>query len=178
MITIAKTLKEIELVNKEKSDLEQAPKYDDNKARFDLIPPYPLWELAKVYNIGAGIEYPEHSWEKGISYSRIYAALQRHLNSFWAGERSDPKDGLHHLAHAVWNCFALMEYEINRPEFDDRTFSIPDGFKRTFEKKDMAVLEQVEKSKCIDCPFGPNTALPSLGACINGDCLATNGEKL
>jgi len=115
---------------------EQGPKNDDGKARFDLIPPYPLWELAKVFNIGAGIKYPEHSWEQGIKYSRIYAAIQRHLNSFWGGEELDPEDKLHHLAHAAWGCFVLMEYEKQQKGMDDRTFSLPEFFKKTFSKED------------------------------------------
>lgn len=129
--------KQIEKESKVK-EISQGPKFDFGKARFDLIPPYPLWELAKIFNIGGGIKYPEHSWEKGILFSRIYGALQRHINLFWSGESLDPEDGLHHLAHAMWCLAVLMEYEKNfGDKFDDRSFSLPENYKKTFSKEDL-----------------------------------------
>lgn len=87
-------------------------------ARFDLLPTRPLWLVAEVYGRGAR-KYAPRNWERGYEWSKSYAALQRHLNQFWAGEDLD-EDGLPHLAHAVFHCFAMLEWGQTHPEFDDR----------------------------------------------------------
>jgi hypothetical protein len=94
-------------------------KFDIGKPRFDLIPVLPLIELAKLYAIGAQ-KYQDKNWEKGLSWSRVYAAMQRHANKWWAGETYDSEDGQNHLSSVVWCAFALMEYERTHPELDDR----------------------------------------------------------
>lgn len=101
--------------------LMEAPgvKYDTGKLRFDLIPPKVIQELAEVYTMGAA-KYEPRNWEKGIEYSRIYAAVQRHLNQYWAGQNLDEESGLPHLAHAMWGMAALLEFERTHTEMDDR----------------------------------------------------------
>jgi hypothetical protein len=97
----------------------EARKDDTGKLRFDLIPIGPLRKLAEVYTIGAK-KYSDRNWEKGLSWGRIYAALQRHSTAWWAGEIHDPIDGQHHLASVAWCALALIEYEQTHPELDDR----------------------------------------------------------
>lgn len=99
--------------------LDSAQKFDRQKRRFDLVPVGPLSALADVYTFGAG-KYADRNWEKGLSWGRCYAAALRHLTAFWAGENMDQESGLPHLAHAAWNCFALLEYMQTHPEMDDR----------------------------------------------------------
>ena len=94
-------------------------KYDSGKPRFDLIPAVPLETLAKIYTMGAE-KYADRNWEKGIRYSRIYAAVMRHLNKYWSSENLDPESGLPHLAHAAWGLLALLEFDATHPELDDR----------------------------------------------------------
>ena len=94
-------------------------KYDGGKPRFDLIPAVPLETLAKIYTMGAE-KYADRNWEKGIQYSRIYAAVMRHINKYWGGENLDPESGLPHLAHAAWGLLALLEFDATHPELDDR----------------------------------------------------------
>jgi hypothetical protein len=94
-------------------------KYDDAKTRWDLFPSLPLAQLAQVYTFGAR-KYADRNWELGIRWGRVYAALQRHLNDFWAGENLDPETGLPHVIHAAWGCLALAEYLKTRPDRDDR----------------------------------------------------------
>jgi len=94
-------------------------KNDQGKLRYDLIPTQPLSFLAWVYTMGA-TKYEPDNWRKGIKYTRVYAALQRHANAWWEGETFDPDDGQHHLASVAWCAFTLMWYELFRPEFDDR----------------------------------------------------------
>lgn len=95
-------------------------KHDSGKARFDLLPPGPLFEVAKVYTMGAA-KYADRNWELGLSWGRVFAAMMRHAWNWWRGEKHDPEDGQHHLASVVWCALALMEYERTHPELDDRT---------------------------------------------------------
>ena len=97
----------------------EARKDDDGKLRYDLIPVYPLEEVARVYTLGAK-KYADHNWRKGIAWSRIYGAMQRHANAYWQGESNDPEDGQKHLASVVWTAFTLMEYEKFKLGEDDR----------------------------------------------------------
>lgn len=97
----------------------EAAKYDEGKERFDLIPPGPLFEVAKVFTYGAA-KYEVRDWEKGITWGRVFAAIMRHLWRYWWGHENDEESGLPHLAHAAWGCLVLLEYARKRPEFDDR----------------------------------------------------------
>ena len=98
-----------------------ARKDDTNKARFDLIPPRPLYQLAEVYTAGAK-KYTDRNWEKGMKWGRIFGAVMRHLWSFWMGENNDRESGQPHLAHAAWGCLTLLEYIDTHPEMDDRPY--------------------------------------------------------
>jgi hypothetical protein len=91
-------------------------------ARFDLIPKSPLWQVAELYGVGAR-KYADRNWERGYNWSLSFAALNRHLWQFWAGEDNDAETGLPHLASVVFHAFALMEYAATHPEFDDRPVS-------------------------------------------------------
>ena len=101
---------------------EQKPegrKDDSGKLRFDLIPPHALEELAKVYSIGAS-KYEPYNWLKGLNWSRVYAAMQRHLHAWRLGEEIDPDNGQSHLSAVMWCAATLIEYSYFRREFDDR----------------------------------------------------------
>lgn len=95
-------------------------KLDEGKLRFDLFPPYPLMKVAEVFTIGAK-KYSDRNWEKGISWGRIYGAMQRHSWNWWAGQQKDPVDGQHHLSSVAWCAMVLMQYELTHPELDDRS---------------------------------------------------------
>lgn len=104
--------------------MDIARKDDNNKARFDLIPPHPLYQLADIYTYGAQ-KYADRNWEKGLKWGRIFGAIMRHLWSFWMGETNDKESGQPHLAHAAWGCFTLLEYIHKHPEMDDRPYTQP-----------------------------------------------------
>lgn len=99
--------------------MTEGVKHDQEKARFDLIPAGPLYQLAEIYTFGAR-KYKDRNWEKGIRWGRIFAAIMRHLWKFWRGEWADEESEMPHLAHAAWGCFTLLEYAVTRREFDDR----------------------------------------------------------
>lgn len=104
----------------ERNVLAEGTKYDGQKLRWDLLPYDALEEVARVYSMGAA-KYGDYNWAKGIAYSRIYAALMRHLVAWWRGEAADPDNGQPHLASVVWNALTLLAYtKRNMQAFDDR----------------------------------------------------------
>lgn len=100
-------------------------KDDEGKARWDLIPWDPgMEEVVKVYTLGAA-KYGDRNWQQGIRYSRMFAALMRHLCSYYfKGERRDKENGQHHLASVIFYCLGFMWFDArddNRLEaLDDR----------------------------------------------------------
>jgi len=109
-------------------------------ARLDLIPPIPLWELGEHFGKGSQ-KYSDNNWRKGYSWSISYAALQRHLQLFWAGEEMDDckpgcptdcKNHTHspHIIAAAWHCFVLREFMILHPGKDDRFKATLDAFQK------------------------------------------------
>lgn len=99
--------------------LKEGTKFDTGKPRMDLISGYALLQVGRVCTYGA-VKYDDHNWRKGIKWSRIIAAMFRHLVCFMMGETYDEESGLHHLSHLAWGCFVLLEYSITRPDYDDR----------------------------------------------------------
>jgi len=102
----------------------QGRKDDDGKVPLDLLSPDFLEGIATVLGYGAG-KYAPYNWAKGISYSRVYAAMQRHLNDWWAGEEKDDESEMSHLWHAGCCLMFLIHYHHpNNQEkykvFDDR----------------------------------------------------------
>lgn len=87
--------------------------------RYDLIPPSVLDELARVYGMGAA-KYSDTNHLKGYSWRLSYGALDRHIKAAEAGESYDEESKLHHLAHAMWHCAALMMFEWYELGDDDR----------------------------------------------------------
>jgi len=89
---------------------ETAARFGEGKIRHDLIPPWCLDELAKVYTYGI-IKYDEENWRKGLKWKKqVIGPLLRHLWSWIRGEKIDKESNCHHLAMVVWQCFTLMEY--------------------------------------------------------------------
>ena len=86
---------------------------------YALIPPHPLAEVARVYGKGAE-KYNAWNWNKGYAWSLSLSALQRHIEAFKMRISLDHDDGLHHLAHAAFHLFALMEFERMGIGTDDR----------------------------------------------------------
>lgn len=107
--------------------IEEEVKDDNGKLRYDLIPPQPLEELAKIYTKGLE-KYGDFDWHKhGVHYSRHYAALFRHLQKWWKGEDNDSDSHTHHLASVAFYCFAIMQFtKEGREGLDDRRWTSKD----------------------------------------------------
>ena len=93
-------------------------KFDSGKRRHDLIPHEAINALADVLTYGAD-KYGPNNWQKGMEWGRLYAATQRHLLAFKAGEDLDDESGIHHLHHALTNIAFLIAYAERRIGTDD-----------------------------------------------------------
>lgn len=105
-------------------------KDDVEKARFDLIPPEPLWALATILTFGAK-KYDDRNWEKGMSWGRVFGALMRHMWCWWVGPHkqathsflfgpTDDETQHSHLWHAMCCLAFLITYEERQIGTDDR----------------------------------------------------------
>ena len=77
----------------------EGTKNDLGKTRIDLIPTEAIELIGQAFTHGAA-RYGAYNYRRGIDYSRLYGAAQRHLNAFWGGEDIDEDSGLPHLALA------------------------------------------------------------------------------
>ena len=91
-------------------------KYDEGKPPVDLVDPAFTLGVASVLGYGAD-KYGRKNYREGIAFSRLYAAIQRHLLAFWGGEDMDQESGLSHLHHAATSIMMLGEMG---EEWDDR----------------------------------------------------------
>lgn len=89
-------------------------------ARFDLIPPGPLTQLAEHFGRGAR-KYENRNWERGYNWSLSFGALQRHAWAFWGGEDLDPETGTPHIIAVAWHALVLAEFMRTHSEKDDRS---------------------------------------------------------
>lgn len=101
------------------TELSVGTKYDQGKDPWHLMPTDALRAIVKVLAFGAQ-KYQERNWEKGMSWSRVYSALLRHLHAWYEGEKKDPETGYSHLAHAGCCVLFLIAYEIRGVGTDDR----------------------------------------------------------
>ncbi|AXH46895.1 DUF5664 domain-containing protein [Mycobacterium phage Aminay] len=96
-----------------------------NLERYDLIPAEPLRRLAEHYGRGA-LKYADDNWRKGYDWRLSFAALNRHLWQFWAGEDIDAETGTPHIIAVAWHAFTLAEFAEIHPEFDTRLTTLDD----------------------------------------------------
>jgi hypothetical protein len=98
-------------------DLTQGAKNDAGKSRYDLVSPVLVHATAEVLTFGAE-KYAPYNWAKGILFSRVYGALQRHLTAWQAGEENDDETGMPHLWHASCCLMFLIHYTF--PAFEEQ----------------------------------------------------------
>lgn len=89
-------------------------------ARFDLLPPEVLFEVAEHYGKGAR-KYAARNWERGYPWGLSFAAMQRHANLWWGGEDNDAETGSHHLAAVIFHAMALLTFTRRHLGTDDRS---------------------------------------------------------
>lgn len=100
---------------------ESGKKDDQEKNRLDLIPPAATEGIGLVLTFGAK-KYSTYNWAKGIKYSRILAAIKRHLLAIDKGEDYDSESGLLHIDHIACNAAFLQTFQRYEryQKFDDR----------------------------------------------------------
>ena len=81
--------------------------------RFDLVSPFGLFRLAKIYAEGAK-KYGDRNWELGQPFGDVLNHAERHRCLWKKGDRSED-----HLAKVAWGMFAIMHYEENPNEEKD-----------------------------------------------------------
>jgi len=119
---VEQKIKVYEKNDEEKKQLQgkTAARFSEGKIRHDLIPPWVIDEIAKVYTYGT-IKYNDDNWRKGLTWKKnVIGPLQRHLNKWLRGEKIDTESNCHHLAMVIWQCIALMLYEKYSIGQDDR----------------------------------------------------------
>lgn len=99
--------------------MEQGKKFDGQKTRYELLPPFAIEQMAKVLTLGAN-KYGDRNWENGINWSRIIGAIKRHTAAIERGEDYDLETGLLHSAHLLCEAGFLTEFYQIGKAFDDR----------------------------------------------------------
>ncbi len=85
-------------------------KFDQDKARFDLIDPKFEEEIAQVLEFGAR-KYAPNSWQEvPDAFNRYTAAMRRHLCAIQKGELIDADSGLPHHAHMACNAMFISYF--------------------------------------------------------------------
>lgn len=121
-------------------------KYDNGKPQLSLIPPQALIEIATVLGFGAN-KYGPNNWRidgDKTEWSRTYSSIQRHLNSFWSGEDTDPESGLNHLAHAATQIIILMMHQQDGNHHMDDRFK-PEDLPNWLADKDKHYISKNEQ---------------------------------
>lgn len=85
----------------------------DGKGRFDLLPWYGIWEVAKHCEQGA-LHYGERNVDKGIPAHSLLDSAARHLARLIAGETNED-----HARAAAWNILWYLNQRTTHPELDD-----------------------------------------------------------
>lgn len=93
-------------------------KHDKGKTRYELVPPSLTKGVAEVLTFGAE-KYEANNWKKAGDLNRYVGALYRHLESWRAGESTDPESGFKHLAHAATNLAFLIDLDHKSTEWNN-----------------------------------------------------------
>lgn len=81
--------------------------------------------LARVLTMGAA-KYAPRGWERGIDFSRVFAAAARHATAYLNGEHIDPESGLSHESHLWANVVFLVVFtRRGLVTLDDRPAATP-----------------------------------------------------
>ena len=94
------------------TDPKAGRKFDDGKARWDLLPWVATSEVVAVLTAGAK-KYAPENWRYVPEWHwRYHAATLRHIVAWARGEKIDPETGLHHLSHAICCLMFLLELDL------------------------------------------------------------------
>jgi hypothetical protein len=106
------------------TDPETGGKKGRKLARWDMIPPDVLRELAEHYGKGE-LKYPANpdgtaNWQRGYDWRLSISSLQNHLNQWLLGEDTDAETGTNHLVAVIWHAIALRWFQLHGKGRDTR----------------------------------------------------------
>lgn len=131
-------------------------KFDQEKPDMSLLSPFALEEIAKVMTYGKQ-KYGANNWRNGLAFSRLIAAVMRHLNAYQKGQMVDPETGLSHLAHASCGLLMLLEFEIIKPELNDLYHCKKETFKNALDN-----LSKEINNQQLEFTFDERDSLPKI----------------
>lgn len=102
------------------AEASEGKKESKNKLNWSYLPVETLEGVVRVFEKGA-IKYEGiRTWLPGIKFSKLFAAIMRHLIDwfFWHKDKDD-ESGEHPLCHVIANCLMLLTY-IENEKYDDR----------------------------------------------------------
>lgn len=134
-------------------------KANNNKMLMSLLPSPALYEIARVLTYGANkyticndckatfqhnrticsecgstnIISGAHNWSKGMNWSWIIDALERHLDKFKCGIDLDKESGLLHSSQIACNALFLLTFQVMNIGKDDRWKPTADQLKHMDE---------------------------------------------
>jgi hypothetical protein len=81
--------------------MSEGMKFDEDKARWDLLPWDEIEDIVDVLTYGAK-KYDADNW-KSVSdpFNRYFSAMHRHIRAWDSGQSHDVETNKHHLAHAM-----------------------------------------------------------------------------
>ena len=122
---------------------EMGLQYDQDKlARYDLIDPDFLRELAETLGMGA-VKYAPDNWKKGLSFRRCFASKMRNAWAWYKGETHCPEDGQHHLIADTFRNMVLYKLEkMGRVDCDDRNI---DDRLQELEKAEQRLQQEIKR---------------------------------
>ena len=92
-------------------EAKQGIKYDDGKARWELIPFRAMRDVVDVLTYGSR-KYADDNWKiVPDARKRYVSAAFRHLTDWAGGEKKDSETGKSHLAHAICCLLFLLWFE-------------------------------------------------------------------
>lgn len=117
------------------SHIEETKHLDDNKPGIQwILAMSGLDDVAAVGDYGAK-KYTQGNWRHGAEYMRLFGSASRHLIKVIRGQWLDicetgclipckVHSNLPHLAHVIFNCLILLEWQKTGKGTDDRPIII------------------------------------------------------
>ena len=104
-----------------------ATRDNTNKLRWSLIPIDAMEELLTVAEYGAK-KYGKYNWQQPpyLTFDDILDSLYRHVAARRMGVMFDGESMKFHMAHAMWNCMALLTYDL-RGYWEEHVYKLPES---------------------------------------------------
>lgn len=100
--------------------MNEGKKELDGKLNWSYLPFEALEGVVRVFEKGAFKYGSTRTWLPGIMFSKLFAAIMRHLFEwFFLRKDVDAESGEHPLSHVIANCLMLLTF-IRSRKYDDR----------------------------------------------------------